>query len=247
MKKEKTTLSLIIENLVYLVFFVLFIIGIVHTYKHHNKIAFITSFFPPVGIYRGAESFWHKDKDKFADIDWNKRMKGDVHILYVLLASDPKQEQMSEFNETLEKFSKRISDYPVDKKNYLKDAAKKYGRFMQALNTDFNLYFKEYFDKQETNATLDWSKKSKPILDSIINDYDLKELSSSYSEMDSSIQIISKHKTEVNEENIDPELFFKGMKKLITSDMYRINRTYKMIFNEDIGISINEDSDNIKI
>ena len=94
---------------------------------------------------------------------------------------------------------------------------------------------------------MDWSKRCKPILDSIITDYDLKELSSSYSEMDSSIQIISKHKTEINEENIDPELFFKGMKKLITTDMYRINRTYKMIFNEDIGISINEYSEDIKI
>lgn len=247
MKREKTTLSLIVENLVYLVFFVLFIIGIVHTYKHHNKIAFVTSFFPPVGIYRGAESFWHKDKDKFANLDWDKRMKGDVHILYILLASDPKQEEMSQFNETLESFSKRISEYPADKVVYLKEAAKKYGRFLQALNTDFNIYFKNYFDKNEITNTSDWSTRCKPILDSIINDYDLKELSSSYTEMDSSVQIISKHKTEINEENIDPELFFKGMKKLITADMYRINRTYKMIFNEDIGISTNEYSEDIKI
>src|SRR5690606_14741979 len=130
-------------------------------------------------------------------------------------------EEMPEFNETLESFSKRISEYPNDKVVFLKEAAKKYGRFLQAANTDFNNYFKDYFDKQEITNTTEWSTKCKPILDSIINDYDMKELSSSYTEMDSSIQIISKHRAEINEETIDPELFFKGMKKLITADMYR--------------------------
>ena len=238
---NKSSFTNIIGNLIYLSIFVLFIIGIIHTYRHHGKLAFVTSFFPPVGAYFGAESFWHKDKDKFASIDWNKRMKGDVYILYKLLSADPKKEEMAQFNETLESFSKRVMEYPKDKVDYLKEAAKKYARFLQAVNTDFTEYFENIFNKK--NDTLpQWSLHSKPILDSIIRDYEIDELSASYAEMDSSVQIISNNRKEGFSNDIDPKDFFYGMKKLITADMFRINRIYKMIFNEELGINITEHS-----
>ena len=162
---KKSLVASIISNIMYLVFFALLIIGIVHTYRHHNKLAFVTSFFPPIGIYFGAESFWHEDQDKFASIDWNKRMKGDAYILYKLLASDPQKDEMAEFNETLESFSKRIMEYPKDKIEYLKEAAKKYARFLKAVNSDFTVYFENIFNKK-IDTLSQWSLRSKPILDS---------------------------------------------------------------------------------
>lgn len=237
---RNTTTASIIGNILYLAIFVLCIIGVVHTYRHHGKLAFVTSFLPPVGAYFGAESFWHSKEDKYAEIDWDKRMKGDVYILYKLLASDPKKDELSQFNETLESFSKRVMEYPQDKIDYLKESAKKYARFLKAVNTDFNIYFEEYFKGTEQDIRKQWSANCKPILDSIVKEYEINELTASYAEIDSSIQIISSTDKEVISERIDPKVFFDGMKKLINTDMYRINRTYKMIFNESIGIDISE-------
>jgi hypothetical protein len=215
--------------------------GIFHTYKQHDKIAFVTSFFPPVGIYFGAEKYWHKKKDKFATIDWNKRMKGDVYILYKLLASVPKNDEMSSFNESLEKFSSKIMDYPKERVDYLKEAAKKYARFLQAVNTDFNQYFDKFF-KNNNAINQEWSSHCKPILDSIVNEYEINELSITYAEIDSSFQIMTNQKNSGVELDIEPDIYIEGMKKLITTDMLRINRIYKMIFNEEIGINITEQS-----
>lgn len=244
MKENKyyNLIPFIFQLLLYIATTIVMITGIFHTYKHHGKIAFAASMIPPVGIYRGIESYFHKEEKN--EIDWNKRIMGDTHILYMLLAATPKKEDMSTFNEGLEKFSKKISTYPDEKVIFLKEAGKKYARFLIAFSEDLNGFMHNRNNKPDSINSQDWSKKSKPILDSIIKEYDIKELTSAYNEMDSTIKLISKSGNSFRELQIDPELFFNNLKKLLASDIYRISRTYKMIFNEEIGISISENNSN---
>lgn len=211
------------------------IFGIVHSVRHHSKNDVIASFLlPPWAWWRSVELYWHDD---YANVDWNKRLKGDVFVLYRLLASDPKKDEQAEFNDILEKFSKRVNAYPKDKSDYLKESAKMYARFLQAVNTDFTIYFKEQFDGTEQSNDINWSKLSKPILDSIVKEYEIKELLDTYVEMDSKIKEISGLIfDQLNAENVEPEVFFKRLQKLISQDINKITRTYKMIFNEEIGI-----------
>lgn len=234
MKTSTSNLGAYVSLGGYIIISVLYVVGIFHTYNKHNKLQFASSFIPPVGIYWGAEKFWHKDETDL--IDWNKRLKADVYVLYVFLASDPKKENMTEFYDSLEKYSKRIEKYPDDKYEYLKNAAKMYGRFLRASNSDLTDVLKAMHKGEIDTNYFNWSKRCKPVMDSIVSLYSINELKTSYINIDQSIKVLLSDSTSRTVD--DQEFNFKAqqIKEILQADMHRINRLYQLIFNESLAI-----------
>lgn len=233
MKKEGILSSILLSILPYIIFF-LWGFGVIHSYKKHSKIDFVVSFFPPWGVFRGAESFWHKTPDKYAKIDWNKRLEGDGIILLTLLAAAPETGQQTEMNDVLEDFSKRVLDYPKDKIEYLKDAAKMYYRFLDAVSVDMQKFCKETIDGKVSYQISDWSVHCKPIMDSLLSIYKITEIRAGYDEMNSSLEEFKNQVQNNTLSNEDADTFLRGMDKLDKANKTRIQRIYRMIFNESI-------------
>lgn len=235
MIRAKSYLSTLLILLFYLSVTFLYIRGIIHTYNSHGKVAFATSFFPPIGIYRGAENFWHKDEDKFENINWEKRLKSDVHLIILLMAANPKNDEMLKFNEVVEEYANKINQYPTERITFIKIAAKQYNRFLTAANTDITFVLNKIINEEKLDsANLSWSNNCKPILDSILRKYDIPELKHAYATMDSTIKYLLMNHSSNSFSALEKDKFIQSVRVVRQAEIDKINRTYKMIFDEDI-------------
>jgi len=104
---------------------ILFGIGIYHSVdKHSVGNTIVSILIPPWGYYMGWESFWHKD-----NIDWGKRLEKDVMTSFYFLKQDGTSEKFMEINEGMEKFNKKIREYPEEKQEYLRTASTIYIKY----------------------------------------------------------------------------------------------------------------------
>lgn len=144
--KEKIFSTLTV--LFYVILSISFVVGEFHSFKKHGAgDGFMGVMFFPWGIYRGAESLWHDD---YADIDWDKRMETDMRISFYFLsnAGDGDRDQVK-YNEDLEKFSARISNYPKDKKEYLKSGSRKCCQFIISSSKDVMKSMVDYYKSKD--------------------------------------------------------------------------------------------------
>ena len=110
--------------------------GIYHSVtKHSTGDVIVTLAIPPFAWYRSLEFFWHDD---FAGVDWNKRIKNDIKVcIYFLSNMGSDEANLYKLSDDIERFSKRIDEYPEKKKAYLKNASKIYINYQASVMNDF--------------------------------------------------------------------------------------------------------------
>ncbi|OYZ01000.1 MAG: hypothetical protein B7Y37_08890 [Sphingobacteriia bacterium 28-36-52] len=235
MANDKSSVGAIFLFLFYTGISVLCLAGVVHAYKKHDKLDFVISFFPPAAIYRGAEMFWHKDKDKFENVNWENRLKSDVHLLIMLMAANPDKADMVKFNEALEGYSNKIMEYPTERIDFIKAAARQYNRFLIAADTDISTLFNKLINEEKLDSTdFIWSTNCKPILDSIVSNYEIPELNLSYATMDSTVKSLVLNSSPNTFTSDEKNKFIQSIRIVRQAEIDKINRTYKMVFGEKL-------------
>lgn len=118
-------------------------LGMYHSFKKHGVTdGVIGTIVFPWAMYRGVEFWWHDD---FSDVDWDQRLSGDIQTcIYFVASTNDKSSDKFQINEDLEKFSKKINEYPSDKRQYLLLGTKKYIQYSNSLIVDFLESLKEY-------------------------------------------------------------------------------------------------------
>ena len=79
-----------------------------------------------------------------------------------------------------------------------------------------------------------WSNNCKPILDSIVNEYDIPELKIAYATMDSTVKSIVSNQSPNSLTPLEKNKLIQNIKIVRQAEIDKINRTYKMIFGENL-------------
>lgn len=226
--KETSTRGIVLSSFWYLIFLFLYGSGIVHSYKRHSKIDFVISFFPPWGLFRGAEQFWHKTPK----INWDERLKQDAEIILKLLTAMPKStEEQREVDKAIVGFSERIGDYTPARISYLKDASNMYLRLHSAIGIDMRNFIKDVINGNNSLAS-NWAVTCKPIMDSMAILYSVEGLDDEYKEMEDNLRTIKSGMQDNPPTLEEAEMMIDGFKKVDSTDKLRIRKVYKTVFNE---------------
>ncbi|MBP6757265.1 MAG: hypothetical protein KA210_14080 [Bacteroidia bacterium] len=139
----KSFLGVIYFTILYLTLFLSYGLGIYHSFKKHSTAEGVISIVAiPFGMYRGFEYFWHNN---FEGVNWDKKIKNDTEIcIYLLETKNEKNVNLYELNENIEKFVKKINEYPDDKKDILRNNIKQYLKFTLSLNNDLYIFIQKY-------------------------------------------------------------------------------------------------------
>jgi|FLOH01.1.fsa_nt_gi hypothetical protein len=110
--------------------------GLFHSYKKHSTSdVFLSFFIPPVSWYRSVEFFWHDD---YANVDWDEKINNDIGIcIYFFNGYIGENPDIFTLNTQIEAFGQKISDYPDDKYELLKQASKVYMEYLPIFFDDF--------------------------------------------------------------------------------------------------------------
>lgn len=160
--------------------------GCIHSNKKHSDDSFFMEE-GPGALYRGVEYFWHDD---FADVNWEDRIKSDVATSVDLISSVKEKYKIDGVRQEIEKFSKRISDYPKDKIDSIKLGVKKFIRFNECMGNDFYQYVMHFNPKIDFQFT----PSCQLLIDSLNSYYHLGGIESLQKVIDS-IVIQIKHDT----------------------------------------------------
>jgi hypothetical protein len=214
----------------------LWVRGLKHSYSKHDKFDFVVSFFPPWGIFRGVESFWHHDKNKFADVDWKKRLGSDLRTtIYFITEGSYKDANVYEINENIEQFSDKIKEYPKEKLQYLRDGSRKYIEYTLSATKDGIGSVIAYYDKgiydtsfSETTHNLKQILLSNYELSDIISPLEIKlaEVAAKMNETKLS-EISAKDLKEMKEK------FNTQVNTFLLKNEADMKRIFKNIFNEE--------------
>lgn len=156
----------------------LYIMGGIHSEKKHNE-GSLAWWIPPFGIYRGFEEFWHTDKtvkEKIAEdksIDWDKRVVDDISTASTLILLSDDAKDMDEERMEIEKLSKKILQYPDDKKKKISDGVLCFLKYNLNAGEDVNAYIKDLII--DTSATLRFKSITTLEYDSLANYYKMPE------------------------------------------------------------------------
>ncbi len=154
---------------------------------------------------------WHKItnlwEDEYANVDWDKRLEGDVEICMNLLNPETKLSDTYKYNRDIEQFSKEISKYPKDKLDYLKGACRYTIKYTVSVSNDLLNSFEIAFSKMDTLVPLTFSaetlgyieamrpyKKLSEVLESARND-DVASFKESFKQIAVSILFSDEKKT----------------------------------------------------
>ncbi len=184
----------------------------------------------PAVIYRGVEYFWHDD---FKGMDWDKRLKSDVFVMFDLMGKIGYETQTESLFNEVEKFSKKINEYPVDKKTYLKNALKKFMQYSMAVSDDMIEFETKLKNGEEVNPKY-WNRTSKSIQDTIVLKYDFRELNTASEQIDSvfAMTLLKFRFAEITRDDIDRVIVNFKQAKINQYDTYI--RFYKLLFDEII-------------
>lgn len=165
MNKFIESITGILTVLAMLFFFIATPVGIFHAFKKHDALAGgLSLFVPPVAWYYALEKFfWY---DEYANVDWDKRLKNDVLITFSMIGAESEigPADIADFMMAREKFSKRMSDYPEDKRQLLSAAARSYMNYNQSYMSDWLQAFRNSdsnFKIQKSMNTLKYEDEIK--------------------------------------------------------------------------------------
>jgi hypothetical protein len=152
MKKMKDTIISISITILYILGFLDYGVGLVHSFnKHGMGDVFLGTIVFPWAMYRGIEFCWHDD---YSDIDWNVRLTNNMQTcVYFIKSVSDENLNKYELNENLEKFSKKIKDYPNEKKQFLIDGTKNYIQYSLSICNDCLVSLEEYKKNGNFNLT----------------------------------------------------------------------------------------------
>lgn len=156
-------------------------------------------------------------------------LKADVKSL-VYFYDDYDINHPPEYNERLEKFKKRISDYSEDETKKIKDFSHTYISFRKAFQDDFVEAFLDY--QPHSEFTFQYSSKTSNLKSKLLS-YDIKErIELEDKEMD---KIISKLKEELPKYTEDELYDMQDRARTENKDIPRMmSYVYKNIFGEDL-------------
>lgn len=200
----------------------LFFIGSYHAFDKH-KDGSLTIYVFPWGWYRGVEFFWHND---FAGVDWDKKLKNDTKsCIYFIDKAGNNDVNVNKLNSEMEEFSKLISKYPNEKKDYLKLASESYYKYALSLTQDMF----EYIKRSEYDKDIVASSKTIE-LENELSKYLQKEDIELYSKGKNEYFLIIKKFFENQKfESFDNNIFDLLLKKSYNE----FKHTYKNLFNEE--------------
>lgn len=204
--------------------------GIIHSVKKHSEMDVFFSTLPPWGIYRGIESYWHKDENSESEIDWSKRIPDDdVSTAFLLISYSQDKDDIDKIKMEIEEFSKKVNSYPRDKKAVIENGVINYLKFNISATKD-NIDFMRKLIKDSTTR-FDYSSLSNKYYDSISKFYQSPEMITLKKAMDSMIPIERE-----NLKNL-PSTVLDSIVNESMKGIYNYNSLYhsgfKRIFNED--------------
>lgn len=175
---------------VYTLFVLLFINGCLHSFRKHPEDPNWLQY-SPLAIYRGVEYFWHDD---FAGVNWDKRLSSDVYVAMELMMKIQNTTEVETLSSEFEKFSNKISDYPGEKKEYIKNAIVNFVNYSLAVSEDMVSFIEEIKGGKSVNYS-EWDITSKQYKDTLVRRYDMKELDALKGQIDSTLALlIVKHR-----------------------------------------------------
>lgn len=212
----------------------LWIGGCIHSCKKHKDDP-VWLQQSPLAAYRGVEYFWHDD---FADVNWNKRLANDLRTcVYFVNEGTAKEGNIYQVNEGIEEFSKKISEYPKDKKDYLKTGLMDYFKFNMFSSADLINSMDTYYETGILN--LHNSQNTINYKDRLIQKYELGDIvGTSDSIINLMIDKANKDAKEnhLNDDEIEKAKYnFKYQMEAANSKLKaKFKSIYKNIFNEEI-------------
>lgn len=229
----KNTLATIGGYLFGAVFLFLWGKGCIHSEnKHPND--YDWQRYSPYAVYRGVESFYHKDKDKFADVDWDKRLTLDMRsIVYFLNEGSSKEGNIYEVNENIEEFSGKIKNYPIDKKTFLKKGTRRYIEYSTISTNEAISKMMNYYETGVYNP--EFSDSAKVLERELENTYKLKEVVEAFhTGMTNVSNVLNKEeKVSVNKIEEMKTLLMGKMNEEVPAAIRKLKSIYKDIFSEE--------------
>jgi hypothetical protein len=178
-------------------------------------------------MYHGVEILWHDD---FSGVDWDKKLSNDVKTcIYFMNNVDSKEVSTFKFNQDIEEFSKIISKYPNDKKDYLKNACKTYFDYMMSIMVDM----RAYTDNITTLANMKFKFSNNTIKQE-------EKLSKYFSKEDMDIlkkgfdMFINSNDNMKAEQYLDNSKILDAYDLLVKKANVNLKAVYKNIFNEEL-------------
>jgi len=228
MVKISDSISGILLYILYLCGVILYCIGGIHSYRKHSGGDLVFCILiPPWGLYRGIESFWHKNANSLSYIDWNKRIPDDIYTCYELIINSEDKTNVDNNRMQIEEMAKKLVSYPSDSTKKIENGVKSYMHFLTCILND-NLAFLNK-KTNDSSLTFNYSNQTKTIYDSIYNYYHSQEVSILKSEMDSVFK--SLYSSDIPKDEIQLRLNRMSNSMKATSQYYHI--AFKKIFNED--------------
>jgi len=221
--KMREKLYSVISTLFYILLSGLFIIGIIHSAKKHGTgdVALSVVAFP-FGIYRGVESFWHKNPD----IDWDKRIQSDIRVCYQLLyLSNSDKSKTIDFADEIEKMSNRIKEYPDSKRQLITNGSIKICQFIESTSRDLF----QSMTEQEVPDSIKWSNNTNKIA-SELGEYHLTDDIAQYEQMTNAL--FKKIIKDNGNKAFDNDL--AKIEALLKDQKIFLNKTFKSLFNEEL-------------
>lgn len=221
----KNTIISIISFIVWISLFADYGIGVVHSFKSHGvNDGLIGSVLFPWAMYRGVEFWWH---DEYSDVDWENRLSSDMQsCVYFIGVVNEKGVNKYNINEELEKFSKKINDYPLDKKKYLLNGTKTYISYSNSFTNDFLASIIGYQKNGEFNYKQSAATKK---LEIELSNFKLnEEIAFNKKEIEKSIKEIK----DVFQNDFDNIDYYnaENIENLIRNSTKLRNKEYKRIF-----------------
>ncbi len=140
----KEVLKSFVVIIFYLASFLDYGVGLIHSFKKHGIAdGLIGAIAFPWAMYRGVEFWFHND---FSDVNWDKRLESDMKTC-VYIFSQAQMGNKIELNESIEKFSNKINEYPAEKKRFLIDGSRLYLTYFDKISINIiaslDTYIKE--------------------------------------------------------------------------------------------------------
>lgn len=120
----KERLIIIAKTIVLISAIGLSILGLYHSKKHSDG----KYIYSPFALYRGVEYFFHNDLE-----DWRAELKN-----VVLVINNMEYKNSPEFDAEFKEFKKRIDDFPVNGKDYLREFADDFLEYRLSWIDDFS-------------------------------------------------------------------------------------------------------------
>ena len=214
--------------------------GLIHSYqKHSTKVFVLDICLPPLAVYRGAESFWHKTNDntsEFSSTQWDQRINNDlIDAIELVNISSTSTDVSTELKEDLiSKFRDKVKEYPEDKRQLIKNGCKAYIIYSMSLLYDLEQHLNNMYNYDDTTE-LSASEATTIYYDSLYKFYKISEMPFLKTQIDSGMKQAFYHngkkwsKTELS-------AFIDKTSQLKPNYKQLYKAVYKEMFDDEISL-----------